>query len=113
MSAINKRIQFMRPRKNGRKPSNFPLDGCGIPLRITRLFPMKLKDVTIESLDRQKKETDVVCLTEMMSLFDCFEKNEFNRKHCENHVKSLENCFTSYRSRKDQINVKTRGHTNK
>lgn len=108
MSCLNKRIQFMRPRKNGRLPSNYPTDGCGIPLRITRLFPMKLKDVTIESLDKQKKQSDVVCLTEMMSLFDCFEKNEFNRAHCENFVTNLENCYTSYQKSRDQMKAKSK-----
>lgn len=88
----------MRPRANGRKPSNYPLDGCGIPMRITRLFPLKLKDVTVETLEASRREDDVVCLTEMMSLFDCFEKHEFNRTPCQQHVLALEHCYKNFRS---------------
>lgn len=96
----------MRPRKNGRRPSNYPLDGCGIPLRITRLFPMKLKDVSIESLVEEKNTSDVVCLTEMMSLFDCFEKHEFNRSLCQKHVMALEHCYSSFRSERGKKKAK-------
>lgn len=90
----------MKLRKNGREPSNFPTDGCGIPLRITRLFPMKLKEVTLDSLESNKRETDVVCIQEMMSLFDCFEKNEFDRKACEQQAKLLEHCYSTNMDRK-------------
>lgn len=100
MSCLNKRLQFMRPRGNGRRPSNFPLDGAGIPIRLTRLFPMKLKPVTIESLQASKTETDVVCLTEMMSLFECFEKHEFDRSPCQQHVSALDHCYSKYRIEK-------------
>lgn len=95
MSFLNKRIQFIKLRKNGRRPSNYPIDGAGIPMRITRLFPMKLKEVTIESLEDKKRESDVVCIQELMSLFDCFEKNEFDRKSCLQQAKALENCYST------------------
>lgn len=96
MSQLNKKIQFMKLRGNGRRPSNWPLDGAGIPLRITRLFPMKLKEV---SFDTKKQESDVVCLTEMMSLFDCFRDNDFAVTHCENQVKALKSCYSNFKGR--------------
>jgi len=90
----------MRPRRNGRLPSRFPTDGVGIPLRITRLFPMKLKDVTIKSLEESKKESDLVCMTEMMSLFECLEKHDFDQKLCQQHANALEHCYSSFRAMK-------------
>lgn len=79
---------------------NWPVDGCGIPMRITRYIPMKLKDVTDEYLERGTKESDVVCINEMMSLFECFEKHEFQREPCENFVKSLEQCYSTKATKK-------------
>lgn len=99
MSFMNKRIQFMRPRKNGRNPSNYPTDGVGMPLRITRLFPLKLKEVTLDKLQTKDKERDVYCITEMMNLFDCFEKNDFDRTTCKQHVLALEHCVTSHKNK--------------
>lgn len=106
MSKLNKRIQFIKLRKNGREPSNFPTDGVGIPLRITRLFPMKLKEVTLDSLESNKKEKDVLCIQEMMNLFDCFEKNEFDRKACEQQAKVLEHCYSSSMDAKAESKAK-------
>lgn len=100
MSKLNKKIQFIRLRANGREPSKFPTDGVGIPMRITRLFPLKLKEVTLSSLESNRKESDVFCIQEMMNLFDCFEKNEFDRKACEQQAKVLENCYTTNQSLK-------------
>lgn len=102
MSKLNKRIQFIKPKKNGREPSNFPTDGVGIPMRITRLFPMKLKEVTVSSLESTRKETDLFCIQEMMNLFDCFEKNEYDRKACEQQAKILENCYTTNQALKQE-----------
>lgn len=92
---LNKRLQFIKTRKNGRAPSNWPVDGCGIPLRVTRYIPMTLKEVTSKTLEKGTRETDVVCISEMMSLFECFEKHEFQRGPCENFAKSLEQCYTA------------------
>lgn len=86
----------MRPRANGRAPSKFPTDGVGVPLRITRMFPMKLKDVTIEKLEQQKRIDDKACIPEMMTLFDCLEKSEFNRQVCQSHVESLQSCYSNF-----------------
>lgn len=98
MPSANKRIQFLlQTRKNGGKPSNYPTNGVGVPLRITRLFPMKLKDITIKDLEeKQTRTSDVVCLTEMMSLFDCFERNEFDRSPCQQHVQALQKCHSGF-----------------
>lgn len=106
MSFLNKRIQFMRPRANKRFPSNYPTDGCGIPLRITRYFPMKLKEVTLETLQEKKQGSEPVCMHEMMSLFECFERNDFDKKLCQQQATALENCFSA-NARKKVIN-KTR-----
>lgn len=101
MSCINKRIPLKRRRANGREPSNYPTDGVGIPMRITRLFPMKLKDVTVESLsEKQTMKSDVVCIQEMMTLFDCFEKHDFERGPCQSSILALENCYSGFRSQK-------------
>lgn len=96
----------MRPRKNARLPGNYPTEGCGIPMRITRLFPMKLKDVTVASLKDSKKESDVICIPEMMSLFDCFEKNDFNTSVCQQQAKALEHCYTTHTARKNEVKTK-------
>lgn len=104
MSCLNKRIQFtIRLRKNGRRPSNFPLDGGGTPLRITRIFPMKLKEVSLDKLEASKKESDVVCISEMMSLFDCYEKHDFTRGPCQQYISALEHCYSSFRAERGKM----------
>ena len=95
-SFINKRVQFIGRKRTGRTPSNAPLDGAGVPLRITRLFPMKLKDVTIESIEGKKQGKETACMPEMMSLFECLERNEFNDKPCLGQAKTLENCYSTH-----------------
>lgn len=103
MSCINKRLHLKRIRANGREPSNYPTDGVGVPLRITRLFPMKLKDVTIDSLKKDKGiKGDVVCIQEMMNLFNCFEKHDFERGPCLPSINALDNCYSSFTSKKKQ-----------
>lgn len=57
---------------------------------------MKLKDVSVESLKEVKKLEDVVCITEMMSLFDCFEKNDFDSRPCLQLSKALEDCYSNF-----------------
>lgn len=103
---LNHRFNLLRPRANGRRPSSYPTDGVGMPLRITRLFPMKLKEVTVKTLKEEKHETDVVCITQMMSLFDCFERNEFDRTLCKQHVDDLELCYSSYLKNKNTNKMK-------
>lgn len=96
---INKRIQFVyRIRKNGRRPSGWPLDGAGIPLRITRMFPLKLADKKLEHIEAadKTKERDVSCMTEMMRLFECYERNEFDRAHCKAEIDKLNNCYEKF-----------------
>lgn len=110
MSYTGTRYGLIRKRFNGRKPSNYPCDGVGIPLRITRLFPMKLKDVTIESLKESASKKNVVtCLPEMMSLFDCLEKHDFDKKACSECVAKLEDCHTSNNNKQ----TATKGHHKK
>lgn len=90
----------MRPRKNGRRPSNYPIDGAGVALRITRLFPMKLKDITIDDLNQKSKDSQDTCINEMMALFDCFEKNDFDKAQCKQHVSALEHCVNSHKNKR-------------
>lgn len=103
MSFINKRIQFIRPRKNGRVPGNYPQEGCGVPLRITRLFPMKLKDISVDKLKEGQMEIDNVCNQEMMALFDCFEKNDFNAVICKQQAVALAQCHGSFMKKKSEL----------
>lgn len=105
---INKRVQFMRLRKNGRAPSNYPVDGCGVPMRITRMFPMKLKDVTLDKLHEQRAVSDVACINEMMTLFDCFEKSDYNSVACQQQANLLEQCYTAHMAKKSEFKMKQR-----
>ena len=65
-------------------------------MRITRLFPMKLKDVTIGKLNEMKSESGNVCMDEMMSLFNCYEKNDFSSNMCQVQAQALEQCYLSH-----------------
>lgn len=102
MSFLNKRIQFQRLRKNGRKPSNYPTDSAGIPLRITQMLSFKLPEITPESIELSKREKDVVCINEMMTLFDCFQKHEFDKTFCEKQAMALENCYSNFMTRRQK-----------
>lgn len=106
MSFLNKRIQFQKLRRNGRQPSNYPTDGVGIPLRITRHIDLTLPEVTPETIRDARKEKDIVCMSEMMTLFDCFQKHEFDKNQCENQAKALEHCYKSYVTQKDSRRVR-------
>lgn len=100
MRKINKRaVFFERLTKNGRGPSNYPTDSAGIPLRITQYIPMKLREITPDYLKKKEKnqgKNDVVCLPEMMTLFDCLSKNEYDKRLCIQQAKSLQNCYSAY-----------------
>lgn len=85
---------MVRPRAGTKNPSNFPIDGVGYPMRITRLFPMKLKDVTIDKIEEAKRQNDIACMTEVMNLIDCFEKHDFNMSFCQQQSKALESCYS-------------------
>lgn len=111
---LNKKIQFIRPRRNGREPSNWPVDGCGVPLRVTRYIPMKLKEVTPAYLEKgAKKESSVFCIEEMMSVFECYEKHEFRREPCENFVQALEHCFSTNMDRRIEAKMRRKELLNK
>lgn len=98
----------MRVAKNGRNPSNYPTDGVGVPLRITRMFPMKLKDVTLDKLKDKRIESEVVCINELMSLFDCFENSDYNAKICQTQANLLEQCYSSHMLKKKTLKAERR-----
>lgn len=101
---LNKRILHIRRGQNGRRPSCYPLDGAGMPMRVTNYIPVKeLKDLSIESINKSKEVSDVVCLPEMMSLFDCLSKHEFDKNFCKEQSTILQNCYTNYVNRVKEI----------
>lgn len=107
MASNSRTIQHIRPRKNGRKPSNYPVDSCGVPLRITQVFPLKLQPIKLEQLiDKKEKITDVVCVPEMMKLFDCLSKHEFDKTKCVQQTKSLEQCYVTSKAAQKDLKVK-------
>ena len=61
---------------------------------------MALKDVSLDKLKEQRTESNVVCITEMMSLFDCFEKSDFNTENCQAQAATLEQCYASHMTAK-------------
>lgn len=92
-------------RPNGRNPSNYPCDGAGVPLRITRVKELALPHVTIDSImDKNKSlKGDLACIPEMMTLFDCFEKHDFNRAQCKQQMQNLESCYSNHLTNKRQL----------
>lgn len=103
----------MRPRKNGRRPSSYPTDGCGTPLRITRMFPMVLKDVSVDKIKEQRPESNVVCISEMMALFECFEKSDFNANTCKLQADTLEQCYNNHMTARMNRKAEKKKLTNK
>lgn len=93
MSKINTRAQYFgKLRPNGRRPSNYPADGCGIPLRIT-----KNRDLDREPSDQTfKKSKEVACNDELMKVLDCFGKHEYDQTICAPQITAMEQCFTSH-----------------
>ena len=65
-------------------------------MRITRLFPMKLKDVTIGKLNEMKSESGNVCMDEMMSLFNCYERNDLSSSMCQVQAQTLGQYYLSH-----------------
>lgn len=93
---LNKKIQFIRRGQNGRRPSNYPLDGAGVPMRITNFMPKTVPNITAESLQEKKKDSDIVCLPEMMSLFNCLSQHEFDKFLCKEQALNLQNCYSNF-----------------
>lgn len=63
---------------------------------------MKLKEVSLEKLQQKDKQDDLSCMNEMMTLFDCFEKNDFSSQLCQQHVSALEQCVNSHKNNKQK-----------
>lgn len=95
MSCINKRI-FLRERKLGRRPANFPLDSGNYPMRITRRKEIQLAHISKQSIELLKKPEDVACIAEMMTLFECFNLHDYDRNKCQQQAQNLENCYTKH-----------------
>lgn len=93
---IHLRAQFFGRVKTGRRPSHGMQDAGGAPLRLTRMFPMKLKDVKLNELKDLRDNKTTACLDEMISLLDCLELHEFNKDQCSTQVTSLEQCHSAH-----------------
>lgn len=108
---VLKRAVFLeRGMKNGRKPSRFPTDSAGQPLRITQYIPMKLKPVTVEALEEKASrvdKNDVVCLPEMMNLFDCLSKHEFDKNLCKLQATTLQTCYSNFLEAKKKAHAQS------
>jgi hypothetical protein len=55
---------------------------------------MKLKEISLEDLEDRSVKTEAQCSQELLSLFDCFEKNDFSSQACQKQAAALQQCYT-------------------
>lgn len=101
MKQVNKYFCHIRRGRNGRKPSNYPYDSAGVPLRITNFTPNLISNPSIESIKKESKESNVVCLQEMMSLLDCLGQHEFDKNLCKQQSAKLQQCYQNFMTRRE------------
>jgi len=59
---------------------------------------MKLKEVDIDNLKTSRKESTVFCIPEMMSLFECYERHDFDPQRCMKQSEVLEKCYAAHKA---------------
>lgn len=95
MSVTNKHF-FIMPRKVGKRQYKYPLNNAMYPMQLTRMFDMKLENVTIKSIEENKKDKETSCINEMLAVFDCLNLHDFDKNMCVPQVQVMEKCYSDH-----------------
>lgn len=77
------------------------------PIPFKAILPMQLNNSVSGKGD---KTTDVCCVQEMMIMFACFKKNEFNQKLCSKEIDGFQKCYVdNLNSKKEKKEREAKG----